>query len=118
MNYLFLKTNFAPKLQGKCGKDDEVTFTEHLSVTIKRLTRYEQNVVLVAMLEGKSMPSSMATNTHHNNLLKNQSAIKYLPQMRFLSNFGCKIIFICSVNLLQQQDSNSLLRGSIGHVTT
>ena len=31
-----------------------VTFTAHLRVTIKRLTRYKQKVVLVAMLEGKS----------------------------------------------------------------
>ena len=38
--------------------------------------------------------------------------------MRFLSNFGCKIIFICSVNFWHQQDSNSLFKGSIGHVTS
>ena len=55
-----------------------VTFTAHLSVTIKRLTRYKQEVVLAAMLEGKSMPSNMAANTNHSALLKNQSAIKYL----------------------------------------
>ena len=53
-------------------------FTAHLSVTIKRLTRYKQKVVLAAMLEGKSMPSNMAANTNHTTLLKNQSAIKYL----------------------------------------
>ena len=35
--------------------------------------------VLAAMLEGKSMPSDMAANTNHTALLKNQSAIKYLP---------------------------------------
>ena len=79
MNYLFLNTNFALKLQGKCWKDDVVTFKAHLSVTIKRLTRYKQKVVLAAMLEGKSMPSNMATNTNHTTLLKNQSAIKHLP---------------------------------------
>ena len=79
MNYLFLNTNFALKVQGKCWKDDVVTFTAHLSVTIKRLTRYKQKVVLAAMLEGKSMPSNMAANTSHTSLLKNQSAIKYLP---------------------------------------
>ena len=28
--------------------------------------------------------------------------------MRFLSNFGCKIIFMCSVNFWHQQDSSSL----------
>ena len=44
------------------------------------------------MLEGKSMPSNMAANTNHTTLLKNQSAINYLPKMRFLSNFGCKKI--------------------------
>ena len=38
--------------------------------------------------------------------------------MRFLSNFACKIIFMCSVNFWQQQDYNSLFKGSIGHVTS
>ena len=51
----------------------------YLSVTIKRLTRYKHKEVLAAMLEGKSMPSNMAANTNHTTLLKNQSAIKYLP---------------------------------------
>ena len=31
------------------------------------------------MLEGKSMSSNMAAKTSHTTLLKNQSAIKYLP---------------------------------------
>ena len=79
MNHLFLNRNVALKIKGKCWKDDVVTFTAHLSVTIKRLTRYKQKVVLAAMLEGKSMPSNMAANTNHTTLLKNQSAIKYLP---------------------------------------
>ena len=35
--------------------------------------------------------------------------------MRFLSNFGCKIIFMYSVNFCHQQDSNSLFKGSIGY---
>ena len=43
MRYLSLNANFTLKLQGKCWKDDVVTFTAHLSVTIKRLTRYKQN---------------------------------------------------------------------------
>ena len=77
MNYLFLNTNLALKCQGKCWKDDVVTFTAHLSVTIKLLTTHKQKVVLVAMLEGKSMPSNMAANTNHSTSLKNQSAIKY-----------------------------------------
>ena len=93
-------------------------FTAPLGVAIKRLTRYKQKVVLAAMLEGKSMPSNMAANTNHTTLLKNQSAIKCLPLMRFLSNFGCKIIFMCSVNFWHQQDSNSLFKGSIGCVTS
>ena len=76
MNYLFLNTNFALKLQGKCWKDDVVAFTAHLSVTTTRLTRYKQKVMLADMLEGKSMPSNMAANTNHTTLLKNQSAIK------------------------------------------
>ena len=58
---------------------DVVTFTAHLSITIKCLTRYKQKVVLAVMLGGKSMPSNMAANTNHTTLLKNQSAIKYLP---------------------------------------
>ena len=89
-----------------------------MSVTIKRLTRFKQKVVLAAMLEGKSMPSKMAANTNHTTLLKSRSAIKYLPKVRFLSNFRCKIIFTCSVNFWHQQDSNSLFKGSIGHVTS
>ena len=38
--------------------------------------------------------------------------------MRFLSNFGCKIIFMCSVNFWHQKDSNSSFKGSIGHLTS
>ena len=74
MNYLFWT-----QLKGKCWKHDVVTFKAHLSVTIKRLTRYKQEVVLAAMLEGKSMPSNMAANTNHTTLMKNQSAIQDLP---------------------------------------
>ena len=86
MNFFFLNTNFELKLQ---GKDDVVTFIAHLSVTIKRLTRYRQKVVLATMLEGKSMPSNMAVITNHTTLLKNQSAviIKYLPKMRYPLKF-------------------------------
>ena len=40
---------------------------------------HKRNVVLAAMLEGKSVPSNMAANTIHTTLLKKQSAIKYLP---------------------------------------
>ena len=64
------------------------------------------------------MPSNMAANTNDTTLLKNQSAIKYPLQTRFLSNFGCKIIFMCSVKFWHQQDSNSLFKGSIVHVTS
>ena len=64
----------------ECWKDDVVTFIAHLSVTVTRLTRYKQKVVLAAMLDGKSMPSNMAANTNQTTLLKNQSAIKYLPE--------------------------------------
>ena len=38
--------------------------------------------------------------------------------MRFLSNFGCKIIFMCSVNFWHQQYSNSLFKRTIDHVTS
>ena len=67
------------KFKENVEKNDVATFTAHLSVTIKRLTRYKQKVVLAVMLEGKSMPSNMAANTNHTTLLKNESAIKYLP---------------------------------------
>ena len=39
--------------------------------------------------------------------------------MHFLSNFKCKIIFMCSVNFWYQQDnSNLLFKGNIGHMTS
>ena len=36
-----------------------------MSVTVKHLTRYKQKVVLVFLLEGKSMPSNLVVNTNH-----------------------------------------------------
>ena len=36
--------------------------------------------------------------------------------MPFFSHFGCKLIFMPSVNFWHQHDSNSLFKGSIGHV--
>ena len=47
-------------------KDDVVTFTAHLSVTIKRLTRYKQKVVLAA--EGgmcRLQVTSLTTGNFH-----------------------------------------------------
>ena len=38
--------------------------------------------------------------------------------MRFLSNFWYMMIFMRSVKFWHQQDSNSLFKGSIGHVTS
>ena len=38
--------------------------------------------------------------------------------MHFASNFGCEIIFMHSVNSCHQQDSKSLFKGSIGHMTS
>ena len=70
-----------------------------MSVTIKRLTGYKQKVVLDAMLEGKSVTSNMAANTNDTTLLKNQSAIKYLPEMRFLSNSGVRW-FLCALSII------------------
>ena len=49
-------------------KDDVVTFSAHLSVTIQRLSRYKQKGVLAAMLEGKRMYSNMAANTNDTTL--------------------------------------------------
>ena len=54
-------------------------FTAHLRGTIKCLTRYKQKVVLAAMLEGKIEYALQHGGKYHNTLLKNQSAIKYLP---------------------------------------
>ena len=70
MNYLSLNSNFALKLQRKCWKYDLETFTAHLSVTIKRLTRYKLKVVLA---------DKLTANTNLTTLLKNKSAMKYLP---------------------------------------
>ena len=56
------------------------------------------------------MPSNMAANTNHTTLLKNQSAIKYLPLIRFLLNFERKIIFMRSVNFWNQKDSDPLFK--------
>ena len=72
MNYFFLNTNFALKPQEKSWKDDVVTFTAYLSITILQcFTRYtsKHEVILSAML----------ANTNHTTLLKNQSALKCLP---------------------------------------
>ena len=44
MNFLFLNTNFALRVQGKCRKDDVVT--AHLSINIKHSTRYKQKVLV------------------------------------------------------------------------
>ena len=38
--------------------------------------------------------------------------------MGFLSDIRCKTIFMSSVKFWQQQDYNSLFKGSIGHVTS
>ena len=69
-----------------------------LSVTIKRLTRYKQKVVLAAMLEGKSMPSNMAANTNHTTLLKNQSTIKYLCGKSTVDLFPVRYI-LCPLSI-------------------
>ena len=37
------------------------------------------SAVALKLLEGKSMPSNMVANANHTTLLKNQSAIKFLP---------------------------------------
>ena len=61
-------------LKSWCGNVDSTSEQNY-----QMLTRSKQKVVLAAMLEGKSMPSHMAANTNDTTLLKNQSAIKYLP---------------------------------------
>ena len=61
----------------RCGNVNSTS--ERNYRTFNKITRYEQKVVLAAMFEGKSMPSNMTANTNDTTLLKNQSAIKYLP---------------------------------------
>ena len=96
-----------------------VTFTAHLSVIFKRLTRCKQ-VVLAAMLEGKSMLFNMAANTNHTTLsgapdfVEKSKCHKISALNVFSLKFGCKIIiFMCSVNFRHQQDSNSLLKEAL-----
>ena len=105
------------KLRGNCWKD-EVTFTAHFGVTIKHLTRYKQKVVLVAMLfRGQEYAlQHMAVNITTS--LKNRSAKEYFPLMHFISNFGCKVIFMHSINFLSSHNSKSLFKESIGHMTS
>ena len=55
-NCLFLNRNFALKHQGNCGSVYSTSERNY-----QTFTRYKQNVVLAAMLEGKSVPSNMAT---------------------------------------------------------
>ena len=57
----FLHSNFKKIVE----KMNVVTFSAHPSVTIKRLTRYKQKVVLAAMLEGKSTPSNMEYKSYY-----------------------------------------------------
>ena len=68
-----------------------VTFTAHLSVTIKRLTRYKQKVVLAAMLEGKSMPPTWQPIESYYFVEKSKyhkiSPLNAFP-LKFLSIFG------------------------------
>ena len=79
MNYLFLNKNFALKRN---------VYSTSERITIKRLTRYKQKVVLAAMLEGKSMPFNMAANTNQINQIKsNQSKCH---KISFLNAFPLK----------------------------
>ena len=74
--------------------------------------------MLDSLQKKKGIPSNMAANRIHTTFLKNQSAIKCFPKMRFLSNFGRKIIFMCFDYFWHQQDSKSLFKESIGHATS
>ena len=68
-----------------------------MSVTIKRLTRSKQKVVLAAMLvEGKSMPSNMAANTNHTTLINYDSVDCSI--LHKLSDRICKGKFLWSVD--------------------
>ena len=61
-------------LKSLCG--NVYSTSEH---NYQKFNKIQAKVVLATMLEGKSMPSNMAANTNHTTLLKNQSALKYLP---------------------------------------
>ena len=69
-------------------KDVVIVFTANLRVTIKRLTRYKQVVVLAAMLEDKVVPSNMAANTNHTTLLKKSNCHKMSPLNGFALKCG------------------------------
>ena len=74
-------------------------------VTSRRLNKFPLQYFQWTHREWSKMiflQNNMATNRNHTTLLKKQSSIKYLPQMRFLSNFGCEIIVMCSVNCWHQ----------------
>ena len=78
MNYLLLNTNIAFKFRGKCWKDDVVTFTAHLSVTVKRLKIYAKSS------SGRHVGGQEYAVQHGGQyksyyFFENQSAIKYLP---------------------------------------
>ena len=87
LNYLFLNANFALQLQEKCWKDGVLLFTARLNVTIKRLTRYKRKVVLAALLEGKSMPSNLAANTHSYYFAEKSKSHKIFPLNAFPLTF-------------------------------
>ena len=74
-----------------------MTFLAHQNVTIKRLTRCKQKVVLAAaaMLEGKSMPSNMAARTNLTTLSEKSIFTKGTPVKRAtktcnFNGFGAK----------------------------
>ena len=67
----FLNTNFGIKFKENV---EMMMFTAHLSVAIKCLTRIQAKSSF-----GRHVGGYMAANTNHTILLKNQSAIKYLP---------------------------------------
>ena len=114
MNYFFLNRNFALKLQGNCWKhDDVVAFSAHLSVTIKRLTRYKQKVVLAAMLEGKSMPSNMAANTNHTNY-----AVAKRKTEKNSGLYGIFFLFSFCVYKCDDLPSNNSLLRIISQITS
>ena len=100
MNYLFLNRNFALKLREKSlGRLCGIVFIT-----------FERNYQTFNKIQAKNSFSRHVGEqeyTNHTTLLKNQTATKYLPYMRFLSNFWCMIIFMRSVNFWYQQDSNS-----------
>ena len=95
-----------------------VTFLAHLSVTIKRLTRYKQKSSFGRHVGGQEYALQHGRQYKSYYFAEKSKCHKISPLNAFPLKFPLKIIFMHSVNFWHQQDSNSLFKGSIGHMTS